>query len=432
MSQGVLMFALNNEQIDYVELALYAAKQVKKHLNKPVALATDCFYYLEEKYPDYKNYIDHVIRIVNKPTYNLWNPSLQYDIGSKVIYNSFVYEKVNEGPELLYDYDNSMERVYTGIEVDKWYANLPYLQGQHVWYNNVLYKCNTSYTETDQFSMDKYDVLIPKVKDLSDDITKGDIFLAGRFLYLSNINTQDLISKYEIRTDLWKQIAISEIVFDTSVQYRKYFDGALSQKRLKFSNEIRIMSYDISPFDETLVIDTDYIINNDKLKYCWEQPHDFLINKNATDLSGYRYDPRLHTLSDKSITFYWATVFFFRKTLSTKVFFDYLGHIKENWNYYRLVYQIENALYRNDFAFSIGIHIMNGYQEGDWTRELPIRMLFTTDKDVLVACKDNDMKFLVQKEKFLGEYTLLKTSGLNVHVMNKFSLSRTIREAANV
>lgn len=38
---GVCFFAYNNEQIDYVELALLSAKYVKKHLNLPVALITD-------------------------------------------------------------------------------------------------------------------------------------------------------------------------------------------------------------------------------------------------------------------------------------------------------------------------------------------------------------------------------------------------------
>ena len=36
MSQGVLIFALNNEQLDYVELAMNSARLVKKHLDKKV------------------------------------------------------------------------------------------------------------------------------------------------------------------------------------------------------------------------------------------------------------------------------------------------------------------------------------------------------------------------------------------------------------
>ena len=38
---GVCFFAYNNAQFDYIKLAVYAAKQVKKHLGLPVALITD-------------------------------------------------------------------------------------------------------------------------------------------------------------------------------------------------------------------------------------------------------------------------------------------------------------------------------------------------------------------------------------------------------
>ena len=36
------------------------------------------------------------------------------------------------------------------------------------------------------------------------------------------------------------------------------------------------------------------------------------------------------------------------------------------------------------------------------------------------------MHFLLEKKDFAGEYTLTKTSSLDVHVMNKFSLTRFI------
>jgi len=329
---------------------------------------------------------------------------------------------------------DDLERVYQGIDIDKWYPNLPYLAGQHVWYKDTLYRCHTDYEEKDEFSLDQYDILLENVKDLSvnDKFLKGDILLHDRVLWISKVNFDLNLNDEKIRDDIWEDTKERHVVYKTSNQYRKYFDGALSNKRLKFKNDIRIKSFELSPFDETLVIDCDYFINNDTLKYCWQQPHDFLIFKEAVDLSDYRYDPRLHTLSDKSIEFYWATVFFFRKTKNTEVFFTYLGHIQDNYNYYRYVYQIQSAMYRNDYAFSIAIHVMNGYQKGSWAQNLPGKLYYTIDKDILVEYVDDQMKFLVEKEKYRGEYTLLKSKGLNVHVMNKFSLARIFGEVQHV
>jgi len=41
MTEGICFFAYNNEQIDYVKLAVVAALYAKKHLDKPVCLITD-------------------------------------------------------------------------------------------------------------------------------------------------------------------------------------------------------------------------------------------------------------------------------------------------------------------------------------------------------------------------------------------------------
>ena len=546
MSKGVLIYALNNEQIDYAKLALNAARRVKQHLGVPIALVTDSADWLYQQYPNFKDDVDMVIKVVQQAEVAPWNSNWEYNVGSLAYYNGSIWRKVNEGPEVVevvevvdediysfnqedfesiyqgididkwypnlpylvgqhvwydnklyrcaiqytegeifskdkyillidnvvdgdvleeitkgdivlfnrslwmsstsrnitnvdiqktYKIEDNFTRVYEGIDIDKWYPNLPYLVGQHVWYNDILYRCHTEYEEKDEFSISQYDIVLENINELTQIIkfTKGDILLHERVLWMSLINYDEASqSNNKIRYDLWEDTKERFLVYDCAPQYRQYFDGAMTHKKLKFKNDIRVKSFELSPFDETLVIDCDYLINNDILKYCWQQPHDFLIHKQAVDLSGYRYDPRLITLSDKSIDFYWATVFFFRKNKNTEIFFNYLGHIQENWNYYRYVYQIEQSLYRNDFAFSIAIHAMNGYQDGIWAHDLPGKLYYTIDKDILLEHTDTEMKFLIEKEKYRGEYTFMKTNGISVHVMNKFSISRLLNEELNV
>jgi hypothetical protein len=41
MTRGVLIFAFNNSEVDYVKMAAYAAKQTTKYLQVPVSLVTD-------------------------------------------------------------------------------------------------------------------------------------------------------------------------------------------------------------------------------------------------------------------------------------------------------------------------------------------------------------------------------------------------------
>ena len=53
-------------------------------------------------------------------------------------------------------------------------------------------------------------------------------------------------------------------------------------------------------------------------------------------------------------------------------------------------------------------------------------VFYTLDKDVMIDVVDDRFKFLLEKEKYLGEYIALKTQGIDVHVMNKYSLLRLI------
>jgi len=211
----------------------------------------------------------------------------------------------------------------------------------------------------------------------------------------------------------------------TTTQQKKFHDGTLAGKMLDWKNFSRSQVYDLTPYDRTIVLDSDYILNSRVLKPALTNEHDFQIYQNSFDLALDR-PAMFDRISSYSIPFYWATVFIFEKNDLMKSFFDLIEYIKANWNYFKVLYSIDAHTYRNDFAFSIAIHIMNGKTNGNFAVELPGTMTFTTDKDILISAKENTMSFLVEKKDYLGEYTAVKTTGLDVHVMNKFSLNRFI------
>ena len=55
MTSGVLIFAFNNEHIDYLAMANWSAKNIRRHLQLPVAVVTDQIvptdYYFEQVIP---------------------------------------------------------------------------------------------------------------------------------------------------------------------------------------------------------------------------------------------------------------------------------------------------------------------------------------------------------------------------------------------
>lgn len=210
-------------------------------------------------------------------------------------------------------------------------------------------------------------------------------------------------------------------------QDRRYYDGSIDYKKTRFNNNFRTLSYQLSPYDETLVMDTDLLITNDNLKHIWDTDVDFMINSKHYDLSSTRRISEFERTSDHGIDFYWATIFYFKKNDWTKTFFDLCQHIVENYEFYTFTYRMPRYLMRNDYVFSVAIHIMNGFNNKTKPAKLPCDIYFTVDKDELYqVTSDTDFTFLVQKEDHLGQYTLVRTSRQNVHVMNKYSFNRHI------
>lgn len=236
-------------------------------------------------------------------------------------------------------------------------------------------------------------------------------------------DSTDWLKFYPEHTEVFDKII--SIVGNTN-QQKRFYDGTLVYKMAEWKNLTRNQAYDITPYDRTLVLDSDYIINSDTLVKALNNDYTFQIYRKSFDLALNRDNSCFQRINQYSIPFYWGTVFIFEKTASTRSLFDLIEYIKINWEYFRIIYKIDAPNFRNDFAFSIAIHIMNGNTEGDFAQELPGLMTYTLDRDIMVEMKDNKMVFLVEKAHYPGEYTLVSTNATDVHVMNKQSLTRFI------
>jgi hypothetical protein len=263
------------------------------------------------------------------------------------------------------------------------------------------------------------------------DYVKQAVFLAKRikkYLDIPVTIATDSVDYLKNTFDVNIFDNVIQLPYTDGQNLRYFFDGSLSKKTASFKNANRANVYNLTPYDETLLMDTDYIISNDLLKSCFDSTSNFMLYKKSDDIAKVRNEDEFNTISNVSIDFYWATCVFFRKTETNKTFFDLVSHIEDEWNHYRRVYQIKSSLFRNDFAFSIAIHIMNGFQTGTFAQQLPGSMMYITDRDILWNIKDDKMMFLVEKKDYLGEYTAIKTKGQTIHVMNKSSLNRIIDE----
>ena len=246
-------------------------------------------------------------------------------------------------------------------------------------------------------------------------------------------STEFLLNEYpdaeqvfdKIISIVWKEEDLAENTTLSKTEnhaLRTFYDGTLIEKKLHFKNETRTLAYELSPYDETLVLDTDVVICNSTLKKCFDRTHDFLIYRTSYDLANNDRSTDFERISDTSVDFYWATCVFFRKTQLNEIFFNLIKHVQEFYTHYRKVYNIVTTTYRNDFAFSIAIHIINGFKKGDFAKRMPGKLFFTADRDILHSIDGDKFTFLLQCAGSLDKYSPCKFQGNSVHVMNKYTL----------
>jgi len=282
MSKGILMFAHNNDEIDYFKMAVVNAGLIKKHLNVNVCVATDSF---------------------------------SYDFGLTEL-----------GPDLIHKYIDDL----LIVEKDR----------------DFKYKNQRIYRDT-----------INKVKPLS------------------------------------------------------------------FYNISRADVYDITPYDETIMIDTDYLILGNTLNVCWNNNNPLMMNYVWQDINFNRkFD--LDRLSIASITQYWATVVYFKKSQYAESFFTLCKNVRKNYSYYKSLYRWPGSTFRNDYVFSIAAHVMNGLQDKKLP-QLPFKLFKSFDfDDIHSVNSNNEILMYLEKHDAPGDFILSKWKDLDLHVMNKWAINR--------
>lgn len=222
----------------------------------------------------------------------------------------------------------------------------------------------------------------------------------------------------------------AEIVFDKIIEVEKpitdnqrnLHDGT-ENKLVPFVNSNRYSAYELTPYDRTLLIDSDFLIFSDTLNQYWDVDSDVLISTAINDIYDQKrlgYHDRY--ISDTGIHLYWATTVMFSKSEYSKTFFNLVDQIRENYQYYSDLFRFDSRQYRNDIAFSIAKHILDGY-ETDTTLGLP-PILSILDKDILLDVSTEGKLTMLISPNLDSNYIAASLNNLDIHIMNKQSLIR--------
>ena len=237
-------------------------------------------------------------------------------------------------------------------------------------------------------------------------------------------NTETLESEKKLIDEFFDNVIVSDTFQPDNV--RLFKDTTRDTEYASFRNMGRSDVYELSPYDETLVIDSDYFIMNNVLDQVWNSANDVMINCKYRDVSE-RHKDNITYLDNFSIPMYWATVFYFKKSDFAENLFTLISHIKYNYKYYYYLYNCSGNLFRNDFAFSMALHILNGSVAFD-VPSLPIDYLnnsFDLDDIYRVNSHDDIIMFCADAER-ITDHLLSRFTCTDLHIMNKKAVSRFI------
>jgi hypothetical protein len=237
-------------------------------------------------------------------------------------------------------------------------------------------------------------------------------------------NTETLVSNAEKINEYFDKVIISDTFQPDNV--RLFKDTVKNTEYASFKNLGRGDVYDLSPYDETLVIDSDYFIMNDVLDQVWGSENDIMINSKFRDIAD-RHKVNIEYIDNFSIPMFWATIVYFKKSEYAENLFTLVNHIKYNYKYYYYLYNCSGNLYRNDFAFSMALHILNGSVAFD-VPSLPINYLnnsFDLD-DIYRVNSHNDVIMYCADAENVSSHILSRFKDMDLHIMNKKAIGRFI------
>jgi hypothetical protein len=223
--------------------------------------------------------------------------------------------------------------------------------------------------------------------------------------------------RQDIPTGIFDQI----INFVPSANHgSRYFNDMLTS--MPWKNLDRCEAYDLTPYDDTLVLDVDYVVASRDLLTLFDCDLDIVMPTMAFDVTGQRDFSDLNFFGAYKMPISWATVLRFRKNAITEMIFGMVKMIRDNWQHYRDIYRISEKRFRNDYAFAIASNTVFGHQ-GRWP-SVPWKLATVEDTRKLSII--DDQRFRIDFVDRHGTKRYVEISDIDFHAMGKHNLGEMI------
>jgi len=257
------------------------------------------------------------------------------------------------------------------------------------------------------------------------------------FAYNSKLNYVDiatvaarLVKKYlDIPvTIITNDPDVDQTVFDKVIvkplegsTYERIFNfGTGALEKIEWHNQNRSSIYDLSPYDQTLLLDADYLIFNGELKKLFDTDLEFACYDRVHDLTGWDGLQLGAKVGTPGIPMQWATVVYFTRNQLAESVFSFMQLIKENYLYYAAAYNFDAYLFRNDYTLSIALQSLTGYNTKNFTAIPGSLVSLPTTVAIQQVRPTGELVFRWDYDNYRMANRIKDTS---IHVMNKRSIT---------
>lgn len=220
------------------------------------------------------------------------------------------------------------------------------------------------------------------------------------------------IKKYlDIPVSLVSDKKVDVDLFDKQIIVDKPTTTNRHEKRTWY-NAGRSSAFDHSPYDKTLLVDTDYMINSNSLLSLFESSQPLLAYKTVQPI--FKNKKHVEKFGTKNTVMWWATLVIFDRTSFVSDVFDVWKMVEKNYYHYANLFGFDARQFRNDFALSIALLLCNGNTIPDQCN-IPWP-LYNVDKEI--------------KVDYNGQWWLEHTTrrmclkNTDLHIMGKQSLEQ--------
>jgi hypothetical protein len=201
--------------------------------------------------------------------------------------------------------------------------------------------------------------------------------------------------------------------FDNVIYLDK--DSSNKKRQKVWNNKGRYNAYHLSPYDETLVLDVDYVINSKRLLTVFDFYDDFCIHNSSSFLMYPDFEQE--KLGESSFNTLWATVLFFKKTNRVEYLFDCVEMVQKNYQHYVDLHGMWSDTFRNDHAFAIANRIVNGHIE-QTSNYIPWNLLHIGENTFVEKLSETEYKIILREEK--TKYIIVKNTDFHMLDKNNF------------